>query len=95
MNTVNQTLLFHFFLNVNGRILSSLITLLNAKGVSNSDIVDKSYYLSSSTSSVVRISLLRMTYVAFLIKGTVQDSFQVRRQVIHMAEAFTVTKKST
>jgi hypothetical protein len=40
----------------------------NAKGVSNYDIVDKSYLSSSTHRKVVRISLLRMTCVTFLIK---------------------------
>jgi hypothetical protein len=68
----------------------------NAKGVSN-DIVEKSY-LSSSTHhrKVVRISLLRMTCVTFLIKEYRSRTLSSReRQVIHVAETFTITKKST
>jgi hypothetical protein len=67
----------------------------NAKGVSNYDIVDKSY-LSSSTHhrKVVRISLLRMTCVTFH-KVPFKDSFQVENgKVIHVAETFTITKKT-
>jgi hypothetical protein len=37
-----------------------------------------------------------MTCVTFLIRSTVQDSFQVENgKVIHVAETFTITKKST
>jgi hypothetical protein len=37
-----------------------------------------------------------MTCVTFLIKSTVQGLFSSReRQVIHVAETFTITKKST
>jgi hypothetical protein len=37
-----------------------------------------------------------MTCVTFLIKGTVQGLFQVENgKVIHVAETFTITKKST
>jgi hypothetical protein len=44
---------------------------------------------------VVRISLLRMTCVTFLIRSTVQGLFQVENgKVIHVAETFTITKKT-
>jgi hypothetical protein len=52
----------------------------NAKGVSNYDIVDKSYLSSSTSSKVVRISLLRMTCVTFLIKEYRSGLFSSRER---------------
>jgi hypothetical protein len=68
----------------------------NAKGVSNYDIVDKSYLSSSTHHRGGTYKFTAYDLRNFSHKGTVQGLFSSReRQVIHVAETFTITKKST
>jgi hypothetical protein len=67
----------------------------NAKGVSNYDIVEKLpvFFYTSSKGGTYKFTAYDLRN--FLIKEYRSRTLSNRKQVIHVAESFTVTKKST